>query len=188
MTKNMWILLAKIVAFVLMTAAIIVLSVCLKRQGDEKRRIKENYDTEMRKDFARQQTVDVAELKEYFSNEVEKLKQHGIRPKDVENIINVSYIYRDTTIYRDTLVYVYDTVKNANRADFSVQADCYDIGGQIIGDTLEISRFSLQDDLLISLYKEKRKCLFAKRRVKAIAISGCTGDTLTIKRNLLIQK
>lgn len=188
MTKKLWILIAKIAVVVLMVAAIVIMAVCLKKQGDEKRRIKENFDVEVRKDLSRQQKIDVGELKEYFRKEVETLKEHGIKPREVENIIEVSYFYRDTTIYRDTLIYIYDTVRSVKRADFCVQSDCYNIDGQIIGDTLEIYGITAQDDILISLYKEKAKCLFGKRRVKAIAISGCTGDTMAIKRNLLIGK
>lgn len=188
MSAKFWITIAKIAAVVLMVAAIVIMAVCLKRQGAEKRRLKENYDIELSKDRSRQQTVDVQELKDYFSKEVATLKEHGIRPKDVQNIVEVTYYVHDTTIYRDTLVYIYDTVRNAHKADFCVETNCYNIDGQIIGDTLEIYGITAQDELLISLYKEKAKCLFGKRRVKAIAISKCTGDTMTIKRNLLVGK
>ena len=188
MTTKLWILIAKIAAVVLMIAAIVIMAVCLKKQGDEKRRLKENFDIEVRKDLARQQKIDVQELKEYFSKEVETLKEHGIKPKDVQNIVEVTYFYHDTTVYRDTLIYVYDTVRSAKTADFCVETDCFNIDGQIVGDTLEIRDIKSYDDILVALYKEKPKCLFGKRRVKAIAISGCTGDTLAIKRNLLIEK
>lgn len=188
MTKNPWILVAKIAAFTLMAAAIVIMAVCLKRQGDEKRRIKDNYEAEVLGERERQQTVDVQELKDYFAKEVETLKQYGIRAKDVENIIEVSYHYRDTTIYRDTLIYIYDTVRRARTADFCVETPCYSIDGRIMDDTLEIYGIAAQDEILVSLYKERRKCLFGKRRVKAVAVSGCTGDTLSILRNLKIGK
>ena len=188
MTAKLWILIAKIAAVVLMVAAIVIMAICLKKQGDEKRRLKENFDIEVRKDLARQQKIDVQELKEYFSKEVEALKEYGIRPKDVQNIVEVTYFYHDTTVYRDTLVYIYDTIRSEKTADFCVQTDCFSVEGQVIGDTLEICDVKSQDELLIALYKEKKKCLFDKRRVKAIAISGCSGDTLAIKRNLLIEK
>lgn len=188
MTAKLWIMLIKVVGVVIMVAAIVIMAICLKRQGAEKRRLKENYDIELSKDHSRQQTVDVQELKDYFSKEVATLKEHGIKPRDVENIIEVTYYVHDTTIYRDTLVYIYDTIRNAHRADFCVETNCYNIDGQIIGDTLEIYGITAQDELLISLYKEKRKCLFGKRRVRAIAIIKCTGDTMAIKRNLLVGK
>lgn len=188
MTAKIWILIAKIAAILLMVAAIVIMAICLKKQGDEKNRLKENFDIEVRKDLARQQKIDVQELKEYFSKEVEILKEHGIRPKDVQNIVEVTYFYHDTTVYRDTLIYIYDTIRSAKTADFCVETDCFSVEGQVIGDTIEICDVKSQDELLFALHEEKKKCLFDKRRVKAIVISGCTGDTLAIKRNLLIEK
>lgn len=188
MTAKLWILLVRIIVAVLMVAAIVVMAVCLKRQGDEKRRLKANYEAEVRRDMSRQQTVDVQELKDYFAKEVEILKANGIKPKNVENIIEVSYIVRDSTRYRDTLIYIYDTVRNAHKADFCVETPCYSIDGQIIDDTLEIYGFAAYDEILVALYKEKRKCLFGKQKVKAVAVSGCSGDTLAILRNLKIEK
>lgn len=188
MKNNIYVLIAKIAAVVLMIAAIVIMAVCLKKQGAEKRRLKENLDIELKKDKSYQQTIDVGELKEYFHKEVETLKEYGIRPKDVQSIVEVTYFYHDTTVYRDTLVYIYDTIRSAKTADFCVETDCFNIDGQIIGDTLEIRDIKSYDEIMVALYKEKRKCLFDKRRVKAIAVSGCSGDTLTIKRNLLIER
>lgn len=188
MTAKIWILIAKIAAVVLMIAAIVIMAICLKRQGDEKRRLKENFDIEVKKELSKQQKISVGELKEYFHKEVETLKEFGIKPKDVEQIVEISYYRHDTTVYRDTLIYIYDTIRSAKTADFCVETDCFNIDGQIIGDTLEIHDIKSYDEILIALYKEKKKCLFDKRRVKAIAISGCSGDTLAIKRNLLIEK
>ena len=188
MTAKVWILIAKIAAVVLMIAAIVIMAICLKKQGDEKRRLKENFDIEVKKELSKQQKISVGELKEYFHKEVETLKEFGIKPKDVEQIVEISYYRHDTTVYRDTLIYIYDTIRSAKTADFCVETDCFNIDGQIIGDTLEIHDIKSYDEILIALYKEKKKCLFDKRRVKAIAISGCSGDTLAIKRNLLIEK
>lgn len=187
MTKNPWILVAKIAAFTLMAADIVIMAVCLKKQGDEKRRIKDNYEAEVRRDMARQQTIDVAELKKYFADEVETLKKFGIKPRNVENIVEVAYVYRDTTVYRDTLIYIYDTVRSAKTADFCVQTGCFNIDGQIVGDTLEIRDIAAYDEITVALYREKRKCLFERQKVKAIAISGCSGDTLAVLRNLNVE-
>lgn len=188
MTAKLWILVAKIAAVVLMIAAIVIMAICLKKQGDEKRRLKENFDIEVKKEVSKQQKITVGELKEYFHKEVETLKEYGIKPKDVEQIVEISYYRHDTTVYKDTLVYIYDTIRSEKTADFCVQSDCFSVEGQVVGDTLEINDIKSYDELLIALYKEKKKCLFDKRRVKAIAISQCTGDTLAVKRNLLIEK
>jgi len=186
--SKLWAFVIKIAIVLLMIAAIVILSISLNNVIKENRRIKSNYEAEVRKEYARQQTIDVRELKDYFAKEVEILKEHGIKPRNVENIIEVSYILRDSTRYRDTLVYVYDTIRKSKTADFCVVADCYSVDGQIFDDTLEIRSVEAYDELLIALYREKRKCLFEKQKVKAIAISGCSGDTLAILRNLKIEK
>lgn len=182
-----WKLLVKIIAAVLMVAAIVVLSVLLHNANGERRRVQDNWEAAV-SDRSRQQTIDVGELKEYFHREVETLKEYGIRPKDVQNIVEVSYIYRDTTVYRDTLVYVYDTVRETRTADFSVEAKCYSVEGRIIGDTLEVYDVGMSDELLVALYREKRKCLFQRQKVKAIAVSKCSGDTLAVIRNLKVER
>lgn len=186
--SRVWILVAKIAAAVIMAAAIVIMAVCLKKQGDEMRRVKSNYEAEVRRDMARQQTVDVQELKEYFSKEVEILKANGIKPRNVENIIEVSYIMRDSTRYRDTLVYIYDTVRMSRTADFCVKADCYSVDGRIYDDTLEIYGLTAYDEILVALYREKRKCLFERQKIKAVAISACSGDTLAVLRNLKVER
>jgi len=183
----LWKLLIKIVAVILMAAAIVILSVCLHKANNEKRRVQCNWEAAVF-DRSRQQTIDVGELKEYFHEEVETLKQFGIRPRDVEHIVEVSYVYRDTTVYRDTLIYVYDTVREERTADFCVETKCFNVDGRIIGDTLEVYGINMADEILVALYKEKRKCIFDKRRVKAVAISSCSGDTLAVIRNLKIER
>ena len=185
--SGLWKILVKIVAVILMAAAIVILSVCLHKANNEKRRVQGNWEAAV-SDRSRQQTIDVGELKEYFHEEVETLKQFGIRPRDVEHIVEVSYVYRDTTIYRDTLIYVYDTVREERTADFCVETKCFNMDGRIIGDTLEVYGINMADEILVALYKEKRKCIFDKRRVKAVAISSCSGDTLAVIRNLKIER
>lgn len=185
--SSLWKLLIKIAAAILMVTAIIILSVSLHKANKEKRRVQDNWEAAV-SDRSRQQTIDVGELKEYFKKEVEMLKEFGIRPRDMEHIVEVSYVYRDTTVYRDTLIYVYDTVRETKLADFCVETKCFNVDGRIIGDTLEIYDIAMADEILVALYKEKRKCLFDKRRIKAIAISACSGDTLAILRNLKVER
>jgi hypothetical protein len=188
MTAKMWAAVIKAVAVTAMVVAIVWLSVSLHRKGKDLRRVRENYGAEVTGDRSRQQTIDVRDLKEYFSREVAALKEQGIPARNVEHIVEIEYRWRDTTRWRDTLIYIYDTIRDARRADFCVSAGCYDIDGQIVGDTLEIASVTAYDEIIIALYREKRKCLFEKQRVRAVAISSCTGDTLSIKRNIRIER
>ena len=185
--SSLWRLLIKIIVAVLMVAAIVVLSVLLHNANKEKNRVQDNWEAAV-SDRSRQQTIDVGELKEYFHDKVETLKKFGIKPLNVDNIVEVSYVYRDTTIYRDTLIYIYDTVREVRTADFCIDTKCFNVDGRIIGDTLEVYDIGMSDDILIALYREKRKGLFQRQKVKAIAISGCNGDTLAIIRNLKIER
>jgi len=172
----------------LMTAAIAVLITIAVKQTKEIGRLRDNFNTEITGQYEIQQEVTKRELKRLFSEQLVTLKEYGIKAGQIENIVNVEYRYVDTMRYRDTLVWVYDTVIQANRTPFEIDGECYSIAGEICGDTLEISCYQANDEILLSLYKEKRKCLFEKRKVKAIAVSACKGDTLAILRNLKVVK
>lgn len=152
------------------------------------RRYADNYAAELSKDYAVQQEVTVMEFKRYFGEEVGKLKEYGIRAGRVENVINVRYEVRDTLRWRDTLVYVYDTVRKLEAAPFSVRGGCWEVCGEVRGDTLEVASVDIADDITVALYRERRKCLFERRRVRAIAISECSGDTVAVTRNLKIRR
>lgn len=188
MTAKMLVALIKAVAVIAMVVAIVWLSVSLHRKGKDLRRIKDNYEAEITGDRSRQQTIDVRDLKEYFTREVTALKEHGIPARNVEHIVEVEYVYRDTVRWRDTLIYIYDTVKAERRADFRVSAGCWEVAGEIVGDTLEIADMAVRDSVMVALYRERRKCLFQRQRVRAIALSACTGDTLAVRRNLKISR
>lgn len=184
-------LILKILKYAIPVVVIAMLAITISmlvKSNKEIDRLKNNFDIEItgRKDT--QQTITPKELKKYFSDEVAKLKEYGVLAKNIENIVNVSYVYRDTMLYRDTLVYVYDTITNTKYAPFSFDSKCWSIAGFIKDDTVGVDNVVFNDDILISLYKEKRKCLFERRKIKAIAISDCTGDTLNILRNLKIEK
>lgn len=172
----------------LLVVSIVVLAVFLHKKGKDLRQVKANYEAEILGLKDVQQTIGVRDLKEYFSSEVAQLKEHGIPARNVEHIVEIEYRWRDTTRYRDTLIYIYDTISDARKADFCVSAGCFDIDGQIIGDTLEIASVTNFDNILVALYREKRKCLFERQRVRAIAISSCTGDTLSVTRNIKIER
>ena len=165
-----------------------VTCIVANRKGEQIRRLKANYAAEVAGDRSRQQDIDVRDLKEYFTREVAALKEHGIPARNVEHIVEVEYVYRDTVRWRDTLIYIYDTVKAGRRADFRVSAGCWEVAGEIVGDTLEIADIAVRDSVMVALYRERRKCLFQRQRVRAIALSACTGDTLAVRRNLKITR
>ena len=158
------------------------------KQRKETKRHKENFEIELLAEKNRQQEITKKQLKDLFPEQVEILKEQGIKPKQVEKIIEVEYNYIDSVIPRYILVPVYDTVRSDTTKPFDVESSCNRIKGVIIKDTLQIESIQTTDSLLISLYKEKRKCLFEKRKIKAIAVSKCKGDTMQVIRNLTIIK
>ena len=175
-------------------AALIVIAVLffafneLSRTRKELERIKANTAAAASGDPSYQITLTKRELKEYFSQELAKLKEYGVIARNVENIVEIRYEYRDSVRYRDTLVWVYDTMGMERIAPFSINGNCYSIEGFVFDDTVEVYCHQVYDDLLISLYREKRKCLFEKQKVKAIAISGCSGDTVAVRRNVKVKR
>lgn len=173
---------------VALIAGLAIVIAMLVKSNRELGRMRNDFDVEItgRKDI--QQTITPKELKRYFSDEIAKLKEYGVLAKNIENIVNVSYVYRDTMLYRDTLVYVYDTVRNVVEAPFNIETGCWNVSGVVTDKSITVDGFEMRDSILISLYKEKRKCLFERRKVKAVAISSCKGDTLTILRNLKIER
>jgi len=166
---------------------------CSKWKSEAKR-IGLNYDIDLRGELERQKTITTAELKKYYEAEIEILKQHGIKPNQVENIVQIRYNYKDSLIpktqlvFKDTLIEYFDTLFVVTFSEFEVESKCHKISGYILSDSIMIQSVETTDNLLISLYKEKRKCIFGKRKVKAIAISECKGDTITVLNNLKVGK
>lgn len=184
-TRN---LIAKIVAAVIVIAVVFFAFNELSRTRKELERIKANTAAAASGDPSYQITLTKRELKEYFSQELAKLKEYGVVARNVENIVEIRYEYRDSVRYRDTLLWVYDTMGMERIAPFSIEGNCYSIDGFVFDDTVEVYCHQVYDDILISIYREKRKCLFEKQKVKAIAISGCSGDTVAVRRNVKVKR
>ena len=173
---------------VLLASLVALFSSLWIKQKKETKRQKSNFEIELIQELDRQQEISKKQFKELFEKEVATLKEYDIKPKQVENIIKIAYNYIDTLIGRDTLVWIYDTIREYEIAYFDVLSECNRVKGSVFADTVEITSVEPMDSLLIALYEEKRKCLFKRRAVKAIAISECKGDTLQVLRNLEVGK
>jgi len=180
----------------IVTAAFIIISLFIViwvNNSTEKEQLKTNFEIELNNIRERQQQLTGKELKTFHKDITDTLQNYGIKPKQVENIVKISYRYKDSVIpkyeliFRDTIIKLFDTSKIVFATDINVATKCNIIKGNIIDNVLTINSIETTDTLLISLYKEKRKCLFRKRGIKAIAISQCKGDTLTILNNLKIK-
>lgn len=175
------------IAIIILVAAIATLSAILTKQIREKNRLKNNFDIEASGRFEEMQTLTKSELKKYHADMVKTLAEHGVKAKQIENIVNIRYHYIDSTIIKDTLIKIYDTTKNRFTKQFEIADKCFSMKGFVYDSNIVIKERSFKDSILISLYK-KRKCLFKRPVYKAIAISSCSGDTLQILNNIKIQK
>ena len=181
-------------AFLVVFGLLVLFFSLWKKERTERKRIQTNFDIELKNELDRQQTLTTKEFKTYFSDIADTLKNYGIKPNQVENVVSVRYVYKDTLIpvrvlnFVDTLIEYFDTSFVVTFSDFEVESKCNVVKGYIWADTLVINSIETTDKLLISLYKEKRKCLFKKRGIRAIAISECKGDTLDVLRNLRVGK
>lgn len=184
---NRYVNIAKFVIATILLLVVVVLAIAVFSLKKEKDRLALNLEVEMSNNYDAQQTITYNELKEYFAKEVKTLKEYGVKTKNIENIVNIEYRYSDTLLYRDTLIYVYDTIKLLKTAEFDLDGQCWSVSGYVDTANVYIKNVSVHDSIVLALYKEKRKCLFEKRKVKAIAISSCKGDTLHVYRNLKIK-
>lgn len=170
--------------------ALILFTVLYFKQLKETERYKGNYEAVV-KDRSLQQELTYKEFKYLYNDYVAQLKElrdYGVKLKNVENLIHVNYFIKDSTIYKDTLIPIYDTIKDYYCSDFTINADCWSIAGSVENNNVIINEHTSQDSILVVLYKQKRKCLFEKRRVRAIVYSQCSGDTLAIINNLKLIK
>lgn len=180
-------LIIKICVYAAFAILIIVLIWLLVKMSKDNARLASNYESIMR-DNAQQQELTVKELKKYYSEELEKLKEYGVKPSDINNLVQVHYNVIDTTIYRDTMVTIYDTVNRYNLSRFEVEANCTTVSGTVIGDTITIDKIASHDSIMVVLYQTK-KCMVPKyRRYRALVYSSCKQDTLQVINNIKIQK
>jgi hypothetical protein len=178
-----------LIAISAILAALLSIMVSLySKEKKESQRQGNNYRIELKQKLDEQQEITKIELKKYYEEEIQILKEQRIKPEQIQNIIKIKYNFIDTTVVKDTLIYVYDTITNHLSAPFTVKNKCTVIKGKVDNNNVYVTETISTDSILISLYREKKNCLFERRKIKAIAISSCKNDTLTILRNLKIIK
>jgi hypothetical protein len=177
-----------VIGIMVLIGIIIAMGAMLRHYIAESRIAKRNLEIELRGEYERQQELTVKQLKEGFKEELETLKEHGVRAKDVGYIVKARYNYIDSVRVRDTLVWAYDTIRDDMVASFDVRHGCDRITGTLYYDTITIETIERDDEIMVTLYKEKRKCMFKAREYKAICTSKCTGETMGILRNIKVRR
>lgn len=173
---------------VVAVALIIILIITTTRQRKEIQRVKDNLEIQLREDFSKEQEITKAELKKYYEGVLDSVKKvAGVKPKQIEHIVQVRYNYIDSTVYKDSMVTVYDTIRNVGVKQFSITSQCNYVEGKVIGDSIFIDKLEYNDNITMVLYKEKRrKCL--RKTYRACAISSCKNDTIAVSNNLHVVK
>ena len=182
-------LLIEIVLGVVTVALIIILIIVTTRQRKEIQRVKNNLEIQLREDFSKEQEITKQELKKYYEGLLDSIKDvAGVKPKQIEHIVQVHYNYIDSTVYVDSMIYIYDTIHNIGIHEFAFATMCNYIEGKVIGDSITLTKLEYTDDISIVLYREKKKCLFKPKSYRACAISSCRNDTIAISNNLHVVK
>ena len=173
--------------FAILVCSLVTTSILMNRYRKIAERNEDNY-TAVVQNRALQQKLTVSEFKEYYPELAKTAKEYGIKPKNLEHVIEAKYSYKDTLIAKDTLIYVYDTVKQDFKADFRYTDSCFTVAGTVYKNGyIEITDKGCQDNITTMLFKT-RKCIFKKWKYKAVVVSKCTGDTLEVKNNIKIVK
>jgi hypothetical protein len=175
-----------ILAVAILLACATGLTLILIHVTKEKNRLANNYEIEVTGRLDELQTLTKKELKMYHSDLTKQLNDFGIKAGQVKNIVYVKYEFRDSIIRKDSLIFTYDTIAHKSIANFQISGNCFDVSGCVEDSNIYITDYSHNDSILVALYK-KRTCLFKKPIYKAIAISGCSGDTLQILNNIEIK-
>ena len=174
--------------FAILFCSLVTTSILMNRYRKIAERNEDNYAVVVKDDRALQQKLTVSEFKEYYPELVETAKKYGIKPKNLEHVIETKYSYKDSLRIIDTLVFHYDTVKQDFKADFRYADNCFTVAGTVYKNgSIEITDKGCHDNITTMLFKT-RKCIFKRWKYKAVVVSKCTGDTLEVKNNIKIVK
>ncbi len=157
-------------------------------EKSELKRVTENI-TAILTDRANQQVLTVSELKTLYPKYDSLAKFLHIKSKDITNIIEMSYHFKDTTLIKTILKHDSVTEKRL----FSFKENCYHFSGFINRDTIALTEKSVTDKLTTILYKDWRHRYFFKLiKIKpfytAKVFSFCMQDTVCVENNIKIQE
>ncbi|MFA6925071.1 MAG: DUF6549 family protein [Bacteroidales bacterium] len=170
------------------TIAILGLLKLYNSEKAERKRFSDNY-TAILTDKAKQQELTFKELKTLYPKYDSIAKELSIKTKNITNIIETRYRFRDTIITKNILKK--DSI--SEKRYFSVNAKCYSISGYVNRDTIAVSKKELNDNLITFLYKDwQHRYFFNLFRTKpfytAKTYSECMHDTVSISKNIKIIK
>jgi hypothetical protein len=177
-----------IAVIMLLSASVYFLYGLYSNEKEERKRFSENVNS-LILDRARQQEYTVKELKALYPRFDSLANKINIKTKNVTNIVETIYNYRDTTIKSTTLKV--DTLKG--NLSFKLDEKCYTFSGFVKKDSIFFTKTTFKDSLTTFIYKDWDKKYFfklikLKPFYRAAVYSQCVGDTITVTNNIKIKK
>ena len=185
MKNNIYIGLATVIA--MLSLAVFGLFNLYNTEKSERKRVSENMIAVIT-DKAKQQELTVKELKTLYPKYDSLAKELGIKTKNITNIIETSYRFKDTTLVKTILKRDSITEKRL----FTITEKCYRFSGFVDRDTIALTNKQVNDKLTTILYKDwKHKYFFKLIKTQpfytAKVFSYCMQDTVSIENNIKVQ-
>ena len=157
-------------------------------EKSERKRFSDNYAAILT-NKANEQELTFKELKTIYPKYDSIAKELSIKTKNITNIIETRYHFKDTILTKSVLHK--DSV--SEKRMFTVSSKCYSFSGYVNSDTITLSKKEFKDNLITILYKDwKHRYFFNLIKTKpfysAKTYSECMQDTVSIVNNIKITK
>ena len=160
------------------------------RQMSEAKRYKQNWIAE-KQERDQERIVTQKELSTVYNIAESLQKQLGLKPKQVERLVQGEISFRDTGrtkeifIPADTVFIYPDSISGV------ITSDCYNID-ILLYKAVFTAKLDYKDTLSLMMYRERtHKFLFVKYgrwRHRAALYSGCSGSVYKVFNNVSIQR
>ena len=160
----------------------------LLRMRSDLKRLRTNQVNTMTGNSSAVKQLTRAEFKEIYREVIDSvLEVRGIKGKQVDHFIISDYRIRDTVITS----YLTTLDNNTEQMSFLISKPCYTLSGEVRGGEIETD-LKVTDKITTVLYWQRKiwwlGLRWGKKEHKAIILSGCSGDTLTIQDNVEVVK
>jgi hypothetical protein len=182
------IILGLVIVIVICFSSLFGLYKLYTHEKQERKRFNDNYVAVMT-DRARQQELTAKELKNLYPRYDSLAHQLNIKTKQITNIIETKYRFRDSTVTSTVL----KTDSVSEKAYFTLKEKCYNFSGYIKKDSISFTNKEFKDNLVTFLYKDwNKKYLWGLIKLKpyytAKIYSDCMKDTISVLNNIKIKE
>lgn len=175
-----------IVALVMAIMAVQISVSLYRKMTKERDRYKNNYNAVVADNDNVQELI-AKEFKKYYPKLDSISKKLDIKTRNITNIVNVSYRFKDSTLIKTQLTK--DSVTRRN--NFIIERPCYSMSGYVFNDSLNITQYAPHDNINLFLHRQPTKHFWFikwKHVYKATAFSECRNDTIAVKEFINLKK